>query len=74
MDLRATHPSHPTRPPRVGTSPLGSLEPSQSQVLDHHNYDEHHGDQEVIEQEYHVAARAAGEDEAPQKSSQADKH
>lgn len=60
--------------PRTWTSPPSSIDPGQGHILEGHNDDEGERDQAIIKQGHYVAASVTGEDEASQKTSQADKH
>lgn len=60
------------RPRGLGHSPPSSVDPSQGHVLEDHGDDEGQWDQEVIKQVHYVTASTTGEDEAAQKTSQAD--
>ena len=59
-------------PGGLGRSPPSSVDPGQGQVLEDHGDDEGQWDHEVIKQVHYVAASTTGEDEAAQKTSQAD--
>ena len=60
------------KPWGLGHLPPSSVDPSQGHVLEDHGDDEGQWDQEVIKQVHYVAASTTGEDEAAQKTSQAD--
>ena len=60
--------------PGAWTSPPSSVDAGQGHILEGHNDDEGQRDQVVIKQGHYVAASVTGEDEAAQKTSQADEH